>query len=95
MEKSTNTTEGVESPLIVEGMSPLDVLLARLGITQTAFCHELEVSRTTYQRWKAGGVITSLNHRQAKKLDTMLRSVGLSIQDLPDDVHLYQPQKSA
>jgi transcriptional regulator with XRE-family HTH domain len=95
MEKSNNTTEGVESPLLVEGMSALDVLLARLSLTQEQFCEELGFHRSSYQRWKTGGLVTSLNHVQAKKLDLLLRRVGLSIQDLPDDVHPYSPSKSA
>jgi hypothetical protein len=95
MDESKNTTNGAQSPLMVEGMSALDVLLARLGLTQEQFCEELGFHRTAYQRWKVGGLVTSLNHVQAKKLDSMLRRVGLSIQDLPDDVHPYKPNKSA
>jgi DNA-binding transcriptional regulator YiaG len=95
MDESRKTIEGVESPLIVEGMSALDVLVARLGLTQTEFCAELGVNRSSYQRWKTKGLVTKLNHIQAKKLDSMLRRVGLSIQDLPDDVHCYRPNESA
>ena len=94
MEKSNNTTEGAGSPLIVEGMSPLDVLLARLGLTQGQFCVELGVSASAYKRWREKGLVTKLNHHQAKKFDLMLRRVGLSIQDLPDDVRRHQTNES-
>jgi hypothetical protein len=94
MEKSNNTTEGADSPLIVEGMSPLDVLLARLSLTQGQFCTELGVSPSAYKRWREKGIVTKLNHLQAKKFDSMLRRVGLSIQDLPDDVRRHDTQKA-
>ena len=81
--------------MVVEGMSALDVLLARLSLTQEQFCDELGFHRSSYQRWKSGGLVTSLNHVQAKKLDLMLRRVGLSIQDLPDDVKRCQANESA
>ena len=95
MDESNKTTAGVESPLIVEGMSALDVLVARLGLTQRQFCDEIGVHRSTYQRWKEKGLVTKLSHVQAKQLDLMLRRVGLSIQDLPDDVQPYCPNKNA
>jgi hypothetical protein len=95
MEKSNKTTEGAKSPLLVEGMSALDVLLARLGLTQRKFCDEMEIHRSTYDRWRRKGLITDLDHVRAKKLDAMMRNVGLSIQDLPDDVNVYSPDKSA
>jgi transcriptional regulator with XRE-family HTH domain len=95
MNLSNNANEGGLSPLIVEGMSPMDVLLKRLGLTQPQFCAELGIAVATYQRWRASGVAASLNHIQAKKLDSMLRTVGLSIQDLPDDLKRRSPAESA
>ena len=93
MDSSNKTNEGRISPLIVEGMAPMDVLLKRLGLTQPQFCSELGIGVATYQRWRASGIATSLNHVQAKKLDAMLRSLGLSIQDLPDDLTRRTPDK--
>jgi transcriptional regulator with XRE-family HTH domain len=95
MNLSNKANEGGTSPLIVEGMAPMDVLLKRLGLTQSQFCAELGVAVATYQRWRASGVAASLNHIQAKKLDSMLRTIGLSIQDLPDDLTRREPNKSA
>ena len=94
MDLSEKTTEGRISPLIVEGLAPLEVLYKRLGLTQEQFCFELGVTPSSYRRWRSSGV-ASLDHLQAKKLDSMLRSVGLSIQDLPDDLGRRNPIKSA
>jgi hypothetical protein len=95
MEEFNKATKGGESPLIVEGMSPLDVLLARLDLTQGEFCEAMAVSRSSYKRWRENGVITKLNHRQVKTFDSLLRSVGLSFQDLPDDVKPFHSEESA
>jgi transcriptional regulator with XRE-family HTH domain len=94
MNPARETTEGGKSPLLVEGMAPLDVLLKRLGFTQEQFCSELGIGTSTYRRWRLSG-IASLDHVQAKRLDAMLRSVGLSIQDLPDSLTRYAPSKNA
>ncbi|MFM2430723.1 MAG: hypothetical protein RLZZ511_1936 [Cyanobacteriota bacterium] len=84
MDLSDHTTGG-KSPLVVEGMSPLDVAVKRLGLTIEAFCGEIGIDSSTYRRWRSGGT-AHLDHVQAKNLDRMLRTVGLSIQDLPDSL---------
>jgi transcriptional regulator with XRE-family HTH domain len=85
MDLPDNTTEGGKSPLVIEGMSPLDVAVKRLGLTIEAFCEEIGINSSTYRRWRSGG-IAHLDHVQAKNLDRMLRGVGLSIHDLPDSL---------
>jgi hypothetical protein len=85
MDLSSNATEGGKSPLVVEGMSPLDVAVKRFGLTIEAFCCEMEITSATYRRWRSVG-LAHLDHVQSKKLDRMLREVGLSIQDLPDSL---------
>jgi hypothetical protein len=93
MESSDNTTEGGKSPLVIEGMSPLDVAVKRLGLTIEAFCSEIGINSSTYRRWRSAGV-AHLDHVQAKNLDRMLRTVGLSIHDLPDSL-VKHPTKKA
>lgn len=93
MDLSDNTTTGGQNPLVVEGMSPLDVAVKRLGLTIEEFCDEIGVNSSTYRRWRSNG-IAHLDHVQAKNLDRMLRSVGLSIQDLPDSLAKYPTKKA-
>lgn len=77
----------------VEGMSPLDVLVKRLGITIQLFCDELDIDDSTYRRWRTKGIAT-LTHIQARKLDALLRIAGLSIQDLPDSLMRLPPKNA-
>jgi hypothetical protein len=93
MDSEQRATEGGNSPLSVEGMSPLDVLVKRLGTTIQAFCDDLDIDDSTYRRWRLKGIAT-LTHIQARKLDSLLRKAGLSIQDLPDSL-MKLPPKSA
>lgn len=80
--------------MLVEGMAPLDVLVKRLDLTIGQFCYEIGVDESTYRRWRKNG-LAHLSHVQAKKLDGLLRSVGLTIQDLPDNLTRHVPSKSA
>ncbi len=93
MDLSSKATEGGKSPLVVEGMSPLDVAVRRFGITIEAFCSEMEITSATDRRWRSVG-LAHMDHVQAKKLDQMLRAVGLSIQDLPHSLEKRQTQKA-
>jgi DNA-binding transcriptional regulator YiaG len=93
MELSNEATNGGKSPLVVEGMSPLDVAVKRFGLTIEAFCREMNVTSATYRKWRSDG-LAHLDHVQAKKLDKMLRDVGLSIQDLPDSLARCPTQKA-
>jgi hypothetical protein len=93
MNPENKATEGGYSPLSVEGMSPLDVLVKRLGITIQQFCDQLSIDDSTYRRWRLKGIAT-MTHVQARKLDLLLRGVGLSIQDLPDSL-VKLPLKNA
>jgi transcriptional regulator with XRE-family HTH domain len=78
-----------ENPLVVAGKSALDVLLELLDITQKDFCDVMEIDTSTFRRWRQGKP-TRLTHVQAKTLDKLLRKIGLTIQDLPDDLSKWQ-----
>jgi transcriptional regulator with XRE-family HTH domain len=82
-----------QSPLLMDGKSPLDVMIERLALKQKEFCHEIGIDTSTYRRWRQGKP-ASLSVAQAKAIDLKLREIGLSIQDLPDDLSRYQ-SKSA
>lgn len=85
-----------DSPLLIEGKAPLDVLVERLGITQKQFCLILDIGDTsTYRSWRAGKP-PRWSTWQAKKLDELMRQAGLAgIQDLPDDLSRYGANQKA
>ena len=93
MNDVNESIDGGKSPLLVEGMAPLDVLVNRLDMTIGQFSDSIGIDDSTYRRWRTKG-IAHLNHLQAKRLDGLLRSVGLSIQDLPDSLSKHVPSKS-
>ena len=78
----SQSTEG-KITLVVEGRSPLDVLLQLLDVTQKEFCWRVGIDGSTYRRWKTGKNPPNMTLEQAKKLDSELRRVGLTLQDLP------------
>ncbi len=92
MDSVEKTTEGGNS-LLVDGMSPLDVLVLRLDMSIKDFCDYIGVEDRSFRRWRKTGVVT-LSHKQAKRLDTLLRRVGLTIQDLPDDLMKYSAKNA-
>ena len=81
--EKSQSTEG-KPTLVVEGKAPLDVLLDLLGTTQKEFCWRVGIDSSTYRRWKTGKNPPNMTLEQAKKLDSELRRVGLTIQDLPN-----------
>ena len=83
VEKTTEEEGG--QTLLIDGMSPLDVLVARLDMSILEFCDYLGVEDRSFRRWRKTGV-ANLSHKQAKRLDALLRSLGMTIQDLPDDL---------
>lgn len=94
MKGVNESTDGGKSPLLVEGMAPLDVLVNRLDMTIEQFCKSIGINDSTYRRWRTKG-IAHLTHLQAKRLDALLRTIGLSIQDLPDSLAKHIPIQSA
>jgi len=93
MDLDKSAIKGGQSPLSVEGMSPLDVLVKSLGMTIQQFCEVLEIDDSTYRRWRLKGIAT-MTHIQARTLDLLLRRVGYSIQDLPDSLMKLPPKKA-
>lgn len=78
---------------MVDGMSPLDVLVSRLDMSILEFCEYVGIKDSTFRRWRVRG-LANMNHQQAKRLDALLRRLGLTIQDLPDDL-MKHPLKNA
>lgn len=54
------------------------------GISQEEFARRIGVSVNTVNRWEKGKHPATLTIRQAKLLDQELRTIGLSLQDIPD-----------
>lgn len=64
--------------------SPLKQLRLELELSQEEFGRAVGTSARTISRWEAGDSEPTFTIAQMKALDTLLRSVGKTIQDLPD-----------
>jgi len=69
---------------MVEGRAPLDVAVELLGLTIKEFCFRVGVDDRTYRRWKSRNTPPTMTLEQAKNLDLELKSIGLSLHDLPN-----------
>ena len=58
----------------------------RLSLSQEDLARLLDVSVFQVSRWERGESKFKLDIRQYKKFASLLKSVGLSINDIPDDV---------
>ncbi len=64
--------------------SPLKMLRDQLDVSQEQFARLIGVSSKSVSNWERGVTPASLGIAQIKALDRLLRSKGLSIQELPD-----------
>lgn len=69
-----------------EGESPLKAVRQALGgLSREKFAARIGAVSTTVKRWEEGGKIM-LTLEQAKNLNRELRSLGMTIEDLPDNL---------
>ena len=71
---------------IEEGKSPMKVIREQLGLTQPQFAVQLNVAVSTVSRWENGKSPVTLTIRQFKTLDDMLRELGMTVHNLPDNM---------
>lgn len=68
-----------------EGDSPLKQLRDELDISQEEFGRLIGTTARTVSRWEAGDSVPTFTIPQMKALDRLLRSIGKSIQEVPDN----------
>jgi transcriptional regulator with XRE-family HTH domain len=77
---------------IEEGKAPMRVIRDQLGLTQPEFAVRLGVGVSTVSRWENGLSPVTLTIRQIKTFELMLQEVGITLQQLPDDLGLPRPK---
>ena len=55
------------------------------GMNQSELADLLDTNVTTLSRWENGKSNPNLSFKQIKTLDILLKGMGLSLSDLPDD----------
>lgn len=73
-------------PHIKEGESPLKAIRKALGLSQTELAVKIGVSLPTISRWENGHTPATFTVPQIKALNALLRQLGLTIDNLPDDL---------
>lgn len=66
-------------------MSVFYQIRAITGMNQTDLAELLDTNVTTLSRWENGKSSPNLTFKQMKTLDILLKGMGLSLSDLPDD----------
>jgi transcriptional regulator with XRE-family HTH domain len=80
---------------VEEGKSPLRTLRELLGnISQEELARRLGVSVVTVSRWERGVTPATFTIPQMKALSRELKSVGYSVEDLPNDFGPFRLVKS-
>ena len=73
-------------PNLQPGEAPLKTIREALGYSQQEFATKLGLSTSSISRWERGLAEATFNVRQMKRLVAELRTLGLTIENLPDDV---------
>ena len=66
-------------------MSVFYQIRATTGMNQSDLAELLDTNVTTLSRWENGKSSPNLTFKQIKTLDILLKGMGLSLSDLPDD----------
>ncbi len=74
-----------EKLILIEDRPILKQIIDRLGLNYTQFAKKMEIALTSLEYYRRGTRQFKLSTRQVKILISLLRQVGLSIEDLPDD----------
>lgn len=69
-------------------MSVFKQIREKTGMTQAEMANHLGITIATLSRWENGKHQPALTLKQVKTLTLLLRGMGLSIYDLPDDAFL-------
>lgn len=69
-------------------MSVFKQIREKTGMSQAELASHLDVTIATLSRWENGKHQPALTLKQIKTLGLMLRGMGISIYDLPDDAFL-------
>lgn len=73
-----------------ESESALSKLRDELAMSQEEFGRAIGTTARTISRWEAGDSVPTFTIAQMKALDRLLRSKGITIQELPDE---FSPSK--
>lgn len=68
------------------GDSPLKAIRQELDMSQEEFGRAIGTTGRTISRWEAGDSIPTFTVSQMKMFDQLLKRLGKTIQDLPDDL---------
>lgn len=69
-----------------EDGSPMRQIREALGMTQQDFAVAIGVSVTTVARWERGERNPMFTIAQIKALEKLIKTIGLKIKDLPDEL---------
>jgi transcriptional regulator with XRE-family HTH domain len=69
---------------IERGVAPLKAIREALELNQAEFAVMLGVAVSTVSRWETGQSPVTLKIDQVKKLELLLKELGLTFQNLPD-----------
>lgn len=69
-------------------MSVFKQIRERTGMSQAELAEHLDITIATLSRWENGKHQPALTLKQIKTLGLVLRGMGISIYDLPDDAFL-------
>ncbi len=67
-------------------VSPLKQIRDALDLSRESFAQRLGVTTTTIYRWESGRNPATFTIPQMKKLQQLIRPLGLDISDLPDSM---------
>lgn len=73
-------------PQLQPGEAPLKTIRDALGLSQQEFANRIGVAVATVSRWERGLSPATFTVPQMKALNQELRRIGLTIDNLPDNI---------
>jgi DNA-binding transcriptional regulator YiaG len=80
------TMETLVKVKLISGENALKQVRQALGMTQREFADALGTYQKTIVRWEKGETKPMFSVSQVKALQRQMEKIGLSLQDLPDDL---------